>query len=181
MLGLLSLTELPRRLALDFRDVFDEGFHFDEATGTMSLENGTSYTDDLVLKSTAAEISIVGSTDLVAQTFDYEFAVRPGVSKTLPVIGAIAGGPVGAAAGLALQALLRDALGDAAEARYTIRGPWEDPLVEPVEKLPKAAEDNGILNDGNVSSPETDTNTDTDQQTDAGTSDQQPTDDNDHD
>ena len=31
--------------------------------------------------------------------------------KTLPVIGAIAGGPAGAAAGLALQALLRDALG----------------------------------------------------------------------
>jgi uncharacterized protein (TIGR02099 family) len=133
MLGLLSLTELPRRLAMDFRDVFDEGFSFDEAKGTMRLENGNSYTDDLILSSTAAEISISGSTDLVAQTFDYEFVVRPGVSKTLPVIGALAGGPVGAAAGLALQALLRDALGEAAEARYTIRGPWTDPRVEPVE------------------------------------------------
>ena len=134
MLGLLSMTELPRRLAMDFRDVFDEGFSFDEAKGTMRLENGTSYTDDLVLSSTAAEISIVGSTDLDAQTFDYEFAIRPGVSKTLPVIGAIAGGPAGAAAGLALQALLRDALGEAAEARYTIKGPWADPQVEPVDK-----------------------------------------------
>ncbi len=135
VLGLFSLTELPRRLAMDFRDVFNEGFSFDEATGTMQLENGNSYTDDLVLKSTVAEISIVGSTDLVAQTFDYEFSVRPGVSKALPVIGAIAGGPVGAAAGVALQALLRDALGEAAEAKYTIRGPWEDPQVEPVEKV----------------------------------------------
>jgi len=134
VLGLFSLTELPRRLAMDFRDVFNEGFSFDEATGTMQLENGNSYTDDLVLKSTVAEISIIGSTDLVAQTFDYEFSVRPGVSKALPVIGAIAGGPVGAAAGLALQALLRDALGEAAEAKYTIRGPWEDPQVEPVEE-----------------------------------------------
>ncbi len=137
MLGLLSLSELPRRLAMDFRDVFNEGFYFDEAKGTMRFENGTSYTDDLILSSTAADITITGSTDLVAQTFDYEFAVRPGVSKTLPVIGAIAGGPVGAAAGLALQALLRDALGEAAEARYTIRGPWTDPQVEPVEKPPK--------------------------------------------
>jgi uncharacterized protein YhdP len=137
MLGLLSLSELPRRLALDFRDVFNEGFYFDEAKGTMTFENGTSYTDDLILSSTAADITITGSTDLVAQTFDYEFAVRPGVSKTLPVIGALAGGPVGAAAGLALQALLRDALGEAAEARYTIRGPWTDPQVEPVEKPPK--------------------------------------------
>jgi uncharacterized protein YhdP len=145
MLGLLSLTELPRRLAMDFRDVFNEGFYFDEAKGTMRFENGTSYTDDLILSSTAADITITGSTDLVAQTFDYEFVVRPGVSKTLPVIGAIAGGPVGAAAGLALQAILRDALGEAAEARYTIRGPWTDPQVEPVGKLPKPrAGDSGL-------------------------------------
>ncbi len=134
MLGLISLTELPRRLAMDFRDVFDEGFSFDEAKGTMMFENGISHTDDMTLSSTAAEISILGSTDLVAETFDYEFAVRPGVSKTLPVIGAIAGGPIGAAAGLALQALLRNALGEAAEARYTIRGTWDDPQIEPVEK-----------------------------------------------
>jgi len=164
MLGLLSLTELPRRLALDFRDVFDEGFHFDEATGTMVLENGTSYTDDLILKSTAAEIAIKGSTDLAAQTFDYEFAVRPGVSKTLPVIGAIAGGPVGAAAGLALQALLRDALGSAAEARYTISGPWTDPLVEPVKRLPDSSDDsnNSTSGDPDVDQAEAEQQTDTD-------------------
>jgi uncharacterized protein YhdP len=137
MLGLLSLSELPRRLSMDFRDVFDEGFSFDEAKGTMKLENGINRTDDLTLSSTVAEITIVGSTDLVAKTFDYEFAVRPGVSKTLPVIGAIAGGPIGAAAGLALQAILRDALGEAAEARYIIRGPWENPVIEPVGKPPK--------------------------------------------
>ncbi|NNK99879.1 MAG: TIGR02099 family protein [Xanthomonadales bacterium] len=139
MLGLFSLTELPRRLAMDFRDVFDEGFSFDEARGTMRLENGTSHTDDMVLTSTVAEISITGSADLVEQTFDYEFAVRPGVSKTLPVIGAIAGGPVGAAAGLALQAILRDALGEAAEARYTIGGTWEEPVIEPVAKPSKSS------------------------------------------
>ena len=137
MLGLLSLTELPRRLAMDFRDVFDDGFSFDEAKGTMRFENGTSFTDDMLLSSTVADVSIVGSTDLKAETFDYEFVVRPGVSKTLPVIGAIAGGPVGAAAGLELQAILRNALGEAAEARYTIRGTWDKPLVEPVEKLPR--------------------------------------------
>jgi hypothetical protein len=92
----------------------------------------------MLLSSTVADITIAGTADLVAQTFDYEFAVRPGVSKTLPVIGAIAGGPVGAAAGLALQAIFRDALGEATEARYTITGPWEDPQVEPVNKVPKS-------------------------------------------
>jgi len=177
MLGLLSLTELPRRLAMDFRDVFSEGFHFDEAKGTMSFENGTSYTDDLKLSSTAAEITITGSTDLVAQTFDYEFAVRPGVSKTLPVIGAIAGGPVGAAAGLALQALLRDALGDAAEARYTIRGPWTDPQVDPVEILPKPGGPETSLDADMPGGQQTDQA----QETETGISGQQSTDENNND
>ena len=94
-----------------------------------------------------ADINIVGSADLVEQTFDYEFVVRPGVSKTLPVIGAIAGGPVGAAAGLALQAILRDALGEAAEARYTIGGTWEDPVVEPVERPPAKSIEEGSGSD----------------------------------
>ncbi len=182
MLGLLSLSELPRRLAMDFRDVFEEGFHFDEAKGTIKLENGTGYTDDLVLKSTAAEISIIGSTDLVAQTFDYEFVVRPGVSKTLPVIGAIAGGPVGAAAGLALQALLRDALGEAAEAVYRIRGPWTDPLVERVEKLPKpvagdSSPDSGVPA-GQQAEEKLEEQPETDPDTEAGAAGQQSTDEN---
>jgi len=120
---------LPRRLSMDFRDVFGSGFSFDEAKGSMHFENGTSFADDLKLTSTTAEITITGSTDMVAKTFDYEFTVRPGVSKSFPMIGALAGGPVGAAAGLALQALLRDSLGDATEARYSIRGPWTAPIV----------------------------------------------------
>lgn len=139
MLGLLSLSELPRRLSMDFRDVFDDGFSFDEASGTMRLENGTIYTEDTTLSSTVAEISIGGSANLEEQTFDYEFFVRPGVSKTLPVIGAIAGGPVGAAAGLALQAIFRDALGEAAEARYTITGTWLEPVIERIDRIPNGA------------------------------------------
>jgi len=178
MLGLLSLSELPRRLAMDFRDVFNEGFYFDEARGTMKFENGTSYTDDLILSSTAADITITGSTDLVQQTFDYEFAVRPGVSKTLPVIGAIAGGPVGAAAGLALQALLRDALGEAAEARYTIRGPWTDPKVEPIGKLPTPGSSDTSLDTDVVPEEQTEEQTETQPDKETGPAGQQSTDEN---
>ncbi len=178
MLGLLSLSELPRRLAMDFRDVFNEGFYFDEARGTMKFENGRSYTDDLLLSSTAADITITGSTDLVEQTFDYEFAVRPGVSKTLPVIGAIAGGPVGAAAGLALQALLRDALGEAAEARYTIRGPWTDPKVEPIGKLPTSGGNDTNLDPDVAPEEQTEEQTETQPDKETGPAGQQSTDEN---
>ena len=137
LVGLLSIAALPRRLALDFRDVFGSGFSFDQAAGSLTFENGTVYTEDLVLESTAATMAITGSSDLVEQQFDYIMAVRPGVSQTLPALGAVIGGPGGAAAGLALQGLLRKSLGDATEARYTIRGPWSSPAVEPVQSATK--------------------------------------------
>ncbi len=129
VLGLFSVAALPRRLALDFRDVFESGFNFDQAGATVNLESGVARTDDFTMESTAATLAIEGEADLVNQRFDYRMTVRPGVSQALPVIGALAAGPPGAAAGLALQGLLRDALGDATEARYNIVGPWSDPEV----------------------------------------------------
>ena len=136
VLGLMSLGALPRRLALDFSDVFESGFGFDQANATVRLDGGNAYTDDFVLESTAAQLLISGSSDLEAKDFDYTMVIKPGVSQALPVIGAIAAGPAGVAAGIALQELLREALGDAAEARYRITGSWSEPVVERIQTTP---------------------------------------------
>jgi uncharacterized protein YhdP len=40
LLGVLSLQSLPRRLVLDFRDVFSEGFAFDFVRGDVNIEQG---------------------------------------------------------------------------------------------------------------------------------------------
>jgi uncharacterized protein (TIGR02099 family) len=136
LLGLLSIQSLPKRLALDFRDVFDSGFTFDEASGTFALENGRATTDDVLMKSSAAKISLSGSTDLVDQQYDQLLTIKPGLGNTLPIIGAIAAGPGGAAAGLALQGLLADQLGEATQVQYTISGSWDDPVIEPVVDKP---------------------------------------------
>ena len=133
LLGLVSFTALPKRLSLDFRDVFESGFSFDEATGSFALENGVAKTDDVLLKSSAASISVSGLTDLVERRYDQLMTIRPGVGNTLPLIGALAAGPAGAAAGLALQGLLQDELAEASQVRYTITGDWDDPVIEPVE------------------------------------------------
>jgi uncharacterized protein YhdP len=134
LLGLLSVQSLPRRLALDFRDVFDSGFVFDEANGSFTMLNGSARTDDVTLTSSAANISFSGTTDLVAREYDQLITVRPGLGNTLPVIGAIAGGPGGAAAGLALQGLLHNELGEATQVQYTLTGAWDEPQIEPVLK-----------------------------------------------
>lgn len=136
LLGLLSIQSLPRRLALDFRDVFDSGFTFDKASGTFAMKNGLASTDDVLLISSAATISLSGSTNLVEQQYDQVLTVRPGLGNTLPIIGAIAAGPGGAAAGLALQGLLQQQLGKATQVQYTIRGSWDDPEIEQIVDKP---------------------------------------------
>ncbi|MBE9548070.1 MAG: TIGR02099 family protein [Proteobacteria bacterium] len=137
LLGLVSLQSLPRRLMLDFRDVFTEGFHFDSAKGYFEIENGVARTHDVKIKSPAADILITGSTNMITREYDQLVRVRPGVSSALPVIGAIAAGPGGAAAGLALQSIFKKALGEAAEAIYKITGSWDDPVITIIEKADK--------------------------------------------
>jgi uncharacterized protein (TIGR02099 family) len=133
LLGLVSFTALPKRLSLDFRDVFASGFHFDEAGGTFTLENGVAHTENTRLKSVSANIMINGQTNLVSQEYDQLITIRPGVGKTLPFIGALVSGPPGAAAGLALQGLLEKSLAEATQVSYRISGSWDDPLIEPVQ------------------------------------------------
>ena len=133
LLGLVSFTALPKRLSLDFRDVFESGFAFDQASGSFALENGVARTDDVELKSSSAEIRVSGETDLDGRQYDQLMTIRPGLGNTLPIIGALAAGPGGAAAGLALQGLLHEPLAEASQVRYTITGSWDDPVIEPVE------------------------------------------------
>ncbi len=146
LLGLISIQALPKRLALDFRDVFDKGFAFDQAVGTFRLTSGVATTEDLQVKSSAAVITVSGETDLANKQYDQVISVQPGVGSTLPVIGALAGGPGGAAAGLALQGLLQKPLGEAAQVQYSIKGSWSEPVIMPiairaVEEEPSATED----------------------------------------
>lgn len=130
MLGLMSVQALPRRILLDFRDVFETGLNFDRLHGAFQIADGFATTDDLEIDSTAATILVNGRTDLVKKEYDQTVSIRPGVGSTLPVIGAIAGGPVGVTAGLALQGLLSKPLGGLAEVTYYVSGPWDDPQVE---------------------------------------------------
>ena len=87
----------------------------------------------MFLKSSSASIDVTGRTDLVERQYDQLITIRPGVGNTLPIIGALAGGPGGAAAGLALQGLLHESLAEATKVRYAISGSWDEPEIEPVE------------------------------------------------
>lgn len=130
VLGLLSLAQLPRRLMLDFRDFFSKGFAFNQAGGRVDFSGGMARSDQLTIDGPAAAISIRGTANLRAQSFDQTIEVRPKAGNLLTVAGAIAGGPVGAAIGAAANAVLQKPLGQMASRTYRVTGPWKEPKVE---------------------------------------------------
>jgi uncharacterized protein (TIGR02099 family) len=136
VLGLISLAEIPRRLSLDFSDFFDKGFGFNTMSGEFVFDGGTARTDLLLINGPAAEIRVSGSTDLRLQQYEQRIEVLPKTGGALPVIGAIAGGPVGAAVGAVAQAVLQQPLKQAARTVYRVSGPWAEPKVEVIEKGP---------------------------------------------
>lgn len=128
--GLLSIQALPRRLTLDFRDVFTKGFHFDELTGDFRIEDGAAYTDNLVFRGPAADIGIVGTVNLVERTYDQVAVLSAELGNTLPLVGAIAAGPAIGAGLFVLKEIFKAPLRGMVQVQYQITGPWNDPVVE---------------------------------------------------
>jgi uncharacterized protein (TIGR02099 family) len=140
LFGLFSIRELPRRLSLDFGDIFKSGFSFNSIDGHFAFADGNAHTDDLAIRGPSAAIDLRGRTGLKAKDYDQDIEVIPHVGVALPVVGAIAGGPVGAAAGLAVQTLIGKGLNRAAAAHYKITGSWAKPVITLVSReRPRAA------------------------------------------
>jgi uncharacterized protein YhdP len=127
--GLASVAEFPRRFSLDFGDVFGKGFGFDSITGDFRLKDGNAITNDLQVKGPAADISVTGRTGLRAKDYDQQVVVLPHIGSSLPVVGAVIGGPIGVAAGLAVQGVLGRGLSHVATQRYHIGGSWDKPVI----------------------------------------------------
>jgi uncharacterized protein YhdP len=134
LLGLISLQAIPRRLALDFSDFFKSGMSFDSIVGRFQLREGDAFTSDLQVKGPAADIKVTGRTGIATRDYDQQLEVTPRVGGVLPVVGALAAGPVGAAAGLVFQGVLKSPLNQMVRARYRVTGSWEDPDITLVSK-----------------------------------------------
>ncbi|MFK7956069.1 MAG: YhdP family protein [Lysobacterales bacterium] len=130
LFGLMSLHSLPRRLTLDFSDLFKTGLTFDTIEGNFQLEQGNAYTENLVIKGPTADIEIKGSTNVASQDYDQVVTVIPEVGATLPIVGALAGGAGGAAAAFLLQNMFGRQIDKISQFHYSITGDFESPLVE---------------------------------------------------
>jgi uncharacterized protein YhdP len=128
--GLLSFGALPRRLAFDFRDVFNKGFVFDEITADFVLIDGNAYTDNLKLTGPVADVGMIGRTGLRDHDYRQQAVVTAEPGKMLPTVGALLGGPVGAVAFVIFRAIFKKPLSGIGRASYCVTGTWADPMVE---------------------------------------------------
>ena len=126
LLGLLSLQSLPRRLSLDFRDLFSNGFAFDKIKASAKINSGVIYSDDFVMSGPAADVSIKGETNLQKETQHLYVKVLPHISDSLS-LAALAGGPLAGAVAFLAQKILKDPLNKISSTEYEIIGTWDNP------------------------------------------------------
>ena len=138
LFGLLSIQTLPRRLTLDFTDLFGKGLAFDKITGSFNIANGNAYTNDLHLTGPSADVLISGRTGLSDQDYDQLVTVTPQIANNLPLASALLG-PVGIGVGAALYladnmfGLIDNNLNKMLSYQYTITGNWHNPKIEKVK------------------------------------------------
>lgn len=143
LFGLLSLQTLPRRLALDFTDLFNKGFSFDSIRGDFSMEQGHAYTNDLEMIGPAANIAVSGRTGLITQDYDQIATITPKVSNSLPVASALFG-PIGVGVGAVIYLTgelfksIPDKIDNILRYQYSIKGSWENPDIVKIKKESKS-------------------------------------------
>ena len=132
MLGVLSLARLPRRLALDFREVTEEGLPFDRLAGDFSLREGQAYTCNMGLQGAVAGLALFGRTGLQDRSYDQVAVVSPNLPDLLSLGGVIVGGTGLGATMLLLSQAFREPLQAISANYYRVGGSWDEPLVERV-------------------------------------------------
>ncbi len=140
LLGVLSLQALPRRVTLDFRDVFSEGFSFDSIEGDLHLERGIGYLPGLRIEGPAARVRMSGRIDLERETQDLRVRIQPRLEESAALGAALIGGPVAGVGALVASRILQDPLSRVVNFEYQISGSWADPQVQRLARPPADAE-----------------------------------------
>jgi len=140
LFGLLSLSELPRRLFLDFADM-KTGFSFDTVQAKFDIKDGNAITKNLTVDSTLAKVVVDGRTGLSDQDYDLNVLVIPNVSGTAPLPAWALWGPQVGAAFLFLKELFGSQFDKSIARAYQVSGSWEKPVIEKVEAESSTSEE----------------------------------------
>lgn len=133
LVGILSLQSLPRRLALDFRDVFSQGFAFDFFRGDIVMEKGVARTNNLQMKGVSAGVFMEGWANVNDETHDLKVLVVPELNAGTASLFYSAVNPVAGLTSFIAQYVLRQPLIKANTDHLHIYGSWSDPVVDTLD------------------------------------------------
>ncbi len=128
LVSLMSLQMLPKRLSLDFRDVFSKGFQFDRIAAAADIERGMMKLRDFNMRGSAADVEMSGEVDLARETQNLRVRVVPQLGDTASTVLALINPLLLFPAAIA-QRILKDPLGHIFAFNYTVTGTWADPKV----------------------------------------------------
>ncbi|MGV6816244.1 MAG: YhdP family protein [Thiotrichales bacterium] len=147
IIGLLSLDQLPRRLGLDFKDVSEEGFHYDTLSAKAVARNGILQIEHLDIDGSIASLAINGNTDLLQEQFDLALQLVPKFKSSVPIAAGLLAGPQVGVLAFIVDKLAEGMgvnLNESAALDFRITGSWDDPRISPVEPEPEAPDDQDL-------------------------------------
>jgi uncharacterized protein YhdP len=127
LLNLFSLRSLPRRLSFDFSDLVDNGYSFDYIQGLIHFSHGYATTQNLVMDGSIAKLTLTGGVNLPHQQSDFTVKITPYLTGSLPLVAALAGGPVAALATWAVNSVISHQVTQVATHVYHVSGPLAQP------------------------------------------------------
>ena len=132
--GLMSLTHLPRRLALDFNDLTGEGLAVRHADRHVPAhQRGCLYRQRDAARIRGGDRARGPCTNLRDRTYDQTAVVTGQLGASLGVAGALAGGPAVGAALLLFSQIFKEPLKGVTRGYYRITGSWDDPQVRRID------------------------------------------------
>ena len=134
LLGVLSLQALPRRLLLDFRDVFESGFNFDSMVGDVQIQQGVARSDNLRVRGAQAVVLLAGQADIGRETQDLQVLALPELNTASASLAYAAVNPAVALGAFIGQWLLGEPLRQASAREFRITGRWDAPKVDRIER-----------------------------------------------
>ncbi len=135
LVSLMSLQMLPRRITLDFRDVFSKGFQWDKIGSDLAIARGVMTLKQFNMAGPAAQVRMGGQIDLGLETQNLKVTVIPSLGDTASTVVGLINPAVGVATMIA-QRLLKNPLGEIFAFEYAISGTWTDPKVEKLDPVP---------------------------------------------
>jgi len=133
LLGVLSLQSLPRRLKLDFSDLFSEGFLFDFVRGDVTIQQGIASTNNIQMKGVSAAVLMEGKADIKNETQDLKVVIVPELNAGTASLVYSAINPLVGLTTFLAQYVLRKPLMKSNTEEFHVQGTWKDPKVTKVE------------------------------------------------